>query len=55
MRSHLWDPDLYMPRADFPTLGKILLDQIKGKDVFDDEVNALNANLDADARDNLYH
>ena len=55
MRSHLWDPNLYMPRADFPTLGKILLDQIKGKDVFDDEVNALDANLDADARDNLYH
>ena len=45
-----------MPRKDFPTLGKILLDQIKGKkDVSTEEVSALDENLNTDAENNLYH
>ncbi len=55
IRSGLWNPELHMPRKDFPTLGKILLDQIKGKDVSTKEVTSLDANLDTDAKENLYH
>jgi PPOX class probable FMN-dependent enzyme len=56
IRSDLWNAELHMPRKDFPTLGKILLDQIKGKkDVTTEEVSALDTNLDADAENNLYH
>jgi PPOX class probable FMN-dependent enzyme len=56
IRADLWNAELHMPRKDFPTLGKILLDQIKGKkDVSTEEVSALDTNLDADAENNLYH
>ena len=56
IRSDLCNSALHMPRKDFPTLGKILLDQIKGKkDVSTEEVSALDENLNTDAENNLYH
>lgn len=32
IRSHLWDPDRRVPRSAFPTLGRIIADQIGGMD-----------------------
>jgi len=55
IRSSLWNPEFHMPRGEFPTLGKILLDQITGKDSSQAEVSALDANLQKDAETNLYH
>lgn len=43
IRSELWNPDRHVPRASFPTLGRIIADQVAGV-----EAAALEANL-ADA------
>ncbi|MBY0294529.1 MAG: pyridoxamine 5'-phosphate oxidase family protein [Methylobacterium sp.] len=37
MRSRLWDPDTRVERASFPSLGRILADQIAGSDVRESE------------------
>lgn len=55
IRSRLWDQSSQMARSDMPTLGKILLDQIKGQGVTSEEVDRVDANLAADAKENLYH
>lgn len=38
IRSQLWDADRHVPRASFPSLGRIIADQIAGVDA--DEVDA---------------
>lgn len=55
IRSKLWSQEALMPREEMPTLGKILLDQIKKQDVTDEEVTLVDQSLDQDAEDNLYH
>src|SRR3546814_7200553 len=37
MRSRLWDPETRVERKSFPTLGRILADQIAGSDVAESE------------------
>ena len=37
MRSRLWDPDTRVERASFPSLGRILAEQIAGTDVRESE------------------
>ena len=32
IRSHLWDPDHRLPRSAFPSLGRVIADQVKGLD-----------------------
>jgi PPOX class probable FMN-dependent enzyme len=49
IRSRLWDPAVQIERRSFPTLGKILADQIKGLD--SDEVQS---GLETAYRDRLY-
>jgi uncharacterized protein len=49
IRSRLWDPAAQIERRSFPTLGKILADQIKGLD--SDEVQT---GLETSYRDRLY-
>lgn len=55
IRSQLWNPEAYMERSEMPTLGKIILEQIKGQPATEDEVAGIDAGLDQDAKDNLYH
>ena len=55
IRSGLWNPELHMPREEFPTLGKIILEQIAGKNVSEEAVSALDENLETDIKTNLYH
>ncbi len=55
IRSRLWDSSLHMDRADMPSLGKMLLDQIKGEGVTRKDVEMIDASLEQDAKDNLYH
>jgi PPOX class probable FMN-dependent enzyme len=54
IRSQLWNAEQQMPRAEMPTLGKIILEQIKGQPASNDEVAGVDASLDQDVRDNLY-
>ncbi|WP_395677833.1 pyridoxamine 5'-phosphate oxidase family protein [Inquilinus sp.] len=49
IRSRLWDPAVQIERRSFPTLGKILADQIKGLD--SDEVQS---GLETAYKDRLY-
>lgn len=55
IRSQLWDPEAYMERSEMPTLGKIILEQIKGQPATEEEVAGVDAGLDLDAKNNLYH
>jgi PPOX class probable FMN-dependent enzyme len=55
IRSQLWDPEAYMERSEMPTLGKIILEQIKGQPATEEEAAGVDASLDQDAKDNLYH
>jgi len=55
IRSKLWDPSQHMERSLMPTLGKILLDQIKGQNVTDEELELVDASLSEDSKTNLYH
>lgn len=55
IRSSLWDPESQMPREQFPTLGKILIEQIRGREATPDEVAAVDAGLESDIQNNLYH
>jgi PPOX class probable FMN-dependent enzyme len=54
IRSNLWDQDHQMPRDQMPTLGKILVEQIKGQPASAEETAGVDANLDADTKENLY-
>jgi len=55
IRSGLWNPDTFMDRAEMPTLGKIIIEQIKGQPATEEEVTMVDAGLDQDTKDNLYH
>ncbi|MFT7245635.1 MAG: PPOX class probable FMN-dependent enzyme [Candidatus Azotimanducaceae bacterium] len=55
IRSQLWDPEAYMERSEMPTLGKIILEQIKGQPATEEEAAGVDASLNQDAKDNLYH
>jgi len=48
-RARLWHDDYRLDRAAFPTLGRMLADQISSPDV-----GLIEARIEADARDNLY-
>lgn len=56
VRSRLWDAERHIDRATFPTLGRIILDQVKAREhaADDPEVRAVDDGLAADERDNLY-
>lgn len=54
IRSRLWDPERQMAREEMPTLGKMILEQIKGQPASDEETAAIDASLDQDAKENLY-
>ena len=55
IRSKLWDPQSQIDRSTLPTLGKMILDQVKGGEVAVAEVDAVDAMLDQDNKENLYH
>jgi len=55
IRSQLWEPEAYMNRSEMPTLGKMILEQIKGQPATEAEVAGVDASLDQDVKDNLYH
>lgn len=56
VRSQLWDADRHIDRASFPTLGRIILDQVRSEEspAEEAEVRAVDETLAADARENLY-
>ena len=54
IRSSLWDPAAQMPRNEMPTLGKIILEQIRGEQVTDAESAALDASLANNIKNSLY-
>lgn len=54
IRSKLWHVDTQIDRSEMPSLGKILLEQIKGEST-NEEVSMVDADLARDAADNLYH
>jgi PPOX class probable FMN-dependent enzyme len=43
IRSRLWDPAVQIERGSFPTLGKILADQIKGLDTAETDTRLENS------------
>jgi uncharacterized protein len=49
IRSHLWDPDRHVAKGDFPSLGRIISDQIKEADVAGTE-----RMIEKEYRDELY-
>lgn len=49
IRSELWNPDRHVPRGNFPTLGRIIADQIAGIDA-----EAADANLAEGYKARLY-
>lgn len=55
IRSELWNPDTFMDRAEMPTLGKIIIEQIKGQPATEEEVAMVDTSLEQDTKDNLYH
>ena len=55
IRSELWNPDTHMDRAEMPTLGKIIIEQIKGQPATEEEAAMVDTSLEQDKKDNLYH
>ncbi|MFT4853981.1 MAG: PPOX class probable FMN-dependent enzyme [Bacteroidia bacterium] len=55
IRSGLWDQETFMARSEMPTLGKIILEQIRGDGVTEEEIAVVDASLVQDTKDNLYH
>jgi len=53
IRAKLWDPAQYMNRADLPSLGRMILDQMGGA-TDDATVANVDRQLARDVRDNLY-
>jgi len=43
IRSDLWNPDKHVPRSSFPTLGRVIADQVAGVDVAAAEQNIADA------------
>jgi len=54
IRAKLWDAATQMPRDEMPSLGKIILEQIRGE-VTVNEVAAVDDILNDDIKNNLYH
>ena len=56
VRSRLWEPTLYVDRAAFPSLGRMVLDPIHGRahDPGEALVHTVDAALAQDERENLY-
>ena len=56
VRSELWSESHRIERSEFPTLGNMVLDQIRGARhaATDPVVTSVDASLEADQRDNLY-
>lgn len=56
VRSRLWDPARHVDRSEFPGLGRMILDQVRGRRHApeDEVVRTTEAALERDARDNLY-
>ena len=55
IRAKLWDASTQMPRTEMPTLGKIILEQIRGEQVSAKESAAVDDRLNDDIKNNLYH
>lgn len=55
IRSELWNPETFMERSEMPTLGKIIVEQIKGQPATEDEAANVDASLEQDVKENLYH
>jgi hypothetical protein len=55
IRSGLWNHETFMSRSDMPTLGKIILEQIRGDGVTEEEIAQVDDSLVRDIKDNLYH
>ena len=53
-RSHLWDPDRMLDRAEMPSLSKIILDQTTGAPQDADEMRRLDDDLETEYRRTLY-
>jgi uncharacterized protein len=49
IRSHLWDPDRHIEKGSFPSLGRIISDQIRETDVAGTE-----RMIEQEYRDELY-
>ena len=54
IRAKLWDAATQMPRDEMPSLGKIILEQIRGQ-VTVTEIAAVDDILNDDIKNNLYH
>ncbi|MFT5098872.1 MAG: PPOX class probable FMN-dependent enzyme [Candidatus Azotimanducaceae bacterium] len=55
IRSGLWNPETFMERSEMPTLGKIIIEQIKGQPSTEEEAAMVDTSLEEDIKDNLYH
>ena len=53
-RSHLWSPDHFQNRSEFPSLMNILLDQTTGAPNNDDEMRKLDDGLEEGYKKSLY-
>ena len=53
-RSHLWSPDHFQDRREFPSLMNILLDQTTGAPSNDDEMRELDEGLEEGYKKTLY-
>jgi uncharacterized protein len=49
-RAGLWNPESYVDRSAFPTMGEVYRDQLK----LDTAADAIDTALEKDAKDNLY-
>ena len=54
IRSALWNPDEYMNRADMPTLGRMVLEQIAGVPPDEQTAAQVDKALEQDTIENLY-
>jgi PPOX class probable FMN-dependent enzyme len=53
-RSHLWDPSRFRDRAELPSLSKMILDQTTGAPTTDDEMRAIDDDLEIEYAKTLY-
>jgi predicted pyridoxine 5'-phosphate oxidase superfamily flavin-nucleotide-binding protein len=51
LRSDLWNPEKRVPRGTFPSLGRVLVDQIKGKEI---DAERLDTAIEERYRNALY-
>ncbi len=53
-RSHLWDPDYQQNREEMPSLSKIILDQTTGAPTDENEMRAIDEQLEEDYKKSMY-